>query len=611
MIRHDWLESVFSDGSPQFVTPSFPVKGDKLKIRIRAYDSAPIEKVWLKSFSRGSLSMTAARKSKSVSPFVYYTASISCSDYCLEYCFVIQSKDGVFHYNQAGVSEGLERQSANFKLLQDCDLPTHFYGRTFYQIFPDRFYNHDIELTPNPGQIEAHGHHSKVRKWDQKPLEYLQGFCLDYFGGDLPGIESKLNYLSDLGVNGLYLNPIFEAPTHHKYDCQDYYKVDPYLGGDQALINLSSSCKQKDIKLMLDISVNHTGITHDWKNSKPDFYHRTEGGIHRWAGVDTLLTLDYENDDVHKEIYSGDTSVLKHWLKEPFNIDAWRFDVAHCMAREGKRYTHLDVWRNIREHLKPYGNPYLLAEFWDDGRDFLNGDMWDASMNYYGFCRPVRLFFGEPEWQIFRHLYTHEREFIDASIFAKLIEQALEVLPFQIQNLQYNLLNSHDIHRMNSFSAIDLHSQIQTASLLMFHPGIANIYYGEEIALEGHYKSVEGCRYTMQWTSDIDNHPLREVYKILTRMREHSIFELGSYRIIKAEGGVFIAIRFDEKDFILLAINRDSDKAEIVLDLNPYLLITQRGNALDLLIDRHMKISESGHLKLSLKPNDCQLIASC
>ena len=110
------------------------------------------------------------------------------------------------------------------------------------------------------------------------------------------------------------------------------------------------------------------------------------------------------------------------------------------MAREGQRYTHLDVWRNIREHLKPYGNPYLLAEFWDDGRDFLNGDMWDASMNYYGFCRPVRLFFGEPEWQIFRHIYTQEREYIDASTFAKLLSQALEVLPFQIQNLQRDWL---------------------------------------------------------------------------------------------------------------------------------------------------------------------------
>ena len=98
----DWLESVFSDGSPQFVTPTFPVRGDKLKIRIRVYESAAIKKIWLKSFSRGSLTMTVARKSKTVSPFVYYTASISSSDFCLEYCFVIQSEDGVFHYNQAG-----------------------------------------------------------------------------------------------------------------------------------------------------------------------------------------------------------------------------------------------------------------------------------------------------------------------------------------------------------------------------------------------------------------------------------------------------------------------------------------------------------------------------
>ena len=541
-----------------------------------------IQKIWLKSFSRGSLTMTPARKSKTIKPFTYYTASISSSDYCLEYCFVIQTENGVFHYNQGGITKGLERQSANFKLLQDCQLPVEFYGRTFYQIFPDRFCNKNPELTPEQGQIKAHGHLSKVRGWTQKPLEYLQGYCLDYFGGDLPGIESKLNYLNDLGVDGVYLNPIFEAPTHHKYDCQDYYKVDPYLGGDDALSNLSRSCRQLDTKLMLDISVNHTGITHDWKNSKPDFYHKTEGGIHRWAGVDTLLTLDYENEDVHKTIYSDNNSVLKYWLKEPFNIDAWRFDVAHCMAREGNRFTHIDVWRNIRQHLKPYGNPYLLAEFWDDGRDFLNGDMWDASMNYYGFCRPVRLFFGEPEWQIFRHLHSRKREFIEASTFAKLFLQALEVLPFQIQNLQYNLLNSHDIHRMSSYSATDLESQIQTASLLMFHPGIANIYYGEEVALEGHYSSVEGCRYPMQWNENLDDHPLKRIYKKLGRMRRHAIFKLGSYRIIWAKGGTFIAVRFDDKDYALLIINRDSERSEITLDMNPYLHCAQRSFLSDL-----------------------------
>lgn len=606
MSYSNWQKSVFSDGSPQFVSPSFPTRGQKISIRLRLFEGAPVQKVWLKSFSRGSLSMTVARRSKIASPFVYFTASISSSDYVLEYCFVLQTTDGLYHFNQAGLGKGLERQSCNFKLLQDCQLPLDFYGRTFYQIFPDRFKNGRPELTPQPGEIKAHGYSSSIRKWNQKPLEYLRGYCLDYFGGDLAGIESELDYLEKLGINGLYLNPIFDAPTHHKYDCQDYFKVDPHLGGNEALTSLSRACSQRDMKLMLDISVNHTGITHPWKHSRSDFYFKTESGIHRWAGVDTLLTLDYDNEALHDMIYRSAESVLQYWLKQPFNISAWRFDVAHCMAREGLRFKHEEVWRGIREYLKPLGNPYLLAEYWDDGRSFLQGDMWDACMNYYGFSRPVRLFFGEPEWHVFRNYCEQPRNYLDASDLAVQFTQALEELPFQVQNLQYNLLNSHDVHRMSSYSTTDLQSQIQAAALLMFHPGIASLYYGEEIALDGHYSSVEGCRYPMLWENPTE-HSLYSVYCKLTAMRSKNLFKLGSYKILIAEGGIYVALRFDEKDICILAIQRDSQAVHLTIDLDPYLLTSQRSKLRELMYSNQIEISNSGQLELRLQPHDCQI----
>lgn len=606
MQNSSWKTSVFSDGSPQFVTPSFPKKGQKIAVRLRVFESAPIEKVWLKSFSRGSLSLTVARKLKVSSPFAYYTASISSTDHCIEYSFLIKTSEGCYHFNQAGLGEGLERQSCNFRLLQDCDLPEHFYGRTFYQIFPDRFYNGKPELTPQSGQINAHGHQSTRRNWDQKPLEYLKGYCLDYFGGDLPGVESKLDYLEDLGINGIYLNPIFDAPTHHKYDCQDYLNVDPHLGGNQSLENLSSQCSQRKIKLMLDISVNHTGITHPWKKTNPDYYHRTEWGIHKWAGVETLLTLDYENEQVHDVIYRSEDSILKHWLRKPYEIDAWRFDVAHCMAREGSRFKHEEVWREIRSHLKPEGNPYLLAEFWDDGRSFLQGDMWDGCMNYYGFCRPVRLFFGEPEWHVFSQFSTDTRSYLNAHELANQFSQALVELPYQIQHLQYNLLNSHDIHRMSSYSTLSLSSQIQAAALLMFHPGIASIYYGEEVALDGHFSSVEGCRYPMDWNSPRKN-PLFKAYSKLAKMRSHNLFRLGSYRVIKAQLGLYIAIRFDEKDVCIIAIQRSDEPVDVTVDLHAHLLMTQRKSLKEVFSNKTDEISGSGKFNIKLSSQGCQI----
>ena len=169
----------------------------------------------------------------------------------------------------------------------------------------------------------------------------------------LQGIQQKIPYLKELGVTALYLNPIFYAPSSHKYDCLDYFHVDPHFGGDQALADLSAALHANGMKLILDISINHTGIAHKWFNRDGDWFDKKIGAYnnpyalerkyyffqednsyHGWFNVDTMPTLNYTSEELRHIIYRGEDSVLKKWLKLGFRN-----------SQRAKKAEHSTSWR--------------------------------------------------------------------------------------------------------------------------------------------------------------------------------------------------------------------------------------------------------------------------
>ena len=415
-IMNTWLESVHSDGTAAFVSNPSPKLKETVTIRIRMYESAPVEHVLLRTAPNGAEWLTEMHLAKKERGFVYYEAPLTMTENRMHYQFYLICPDVVYFYTQKEITTYVPDQTYDFVLLADYVQPSWVKEAVFYQIFPERFCNGDPSNDVQDGEYSQDGHPAiRMKHWEDKPLHYKQGRCMDFFGGDLQGVKEKIPYMKELGVTAVYLNPIFFAPSVHKYDCLDYFHVDPHFGGDEALADLSKALHENGMKLILDISINHTGIAHKWFNRDGAWFDKTVGAYnnpdskerdfyffgkgnsyHGWMGVSTLPTLNYTSEALRDVIYRSEDSVLKKWLKPPYSIDGWRFDVADVFARNNEVQLAHELWPQIRQSIRAV-NPqaYILAEDWGDCAEYLQGNEWDSPMNYFGCGRVIRQFLGE------------------------------------------------------------------------------------------------------------------------------------------------------------------------------------------------------------------------
>lgn len=278
--------------------------------------------------------------------------------------------------------------------------------QVFYQIFPDRFARSEAR---EAGQDQVYYHHAAgqnivLKAWDE-PLTGEAGGST-FYGGDLDGISEKLPYLKQLGVTALYLNPVFVAPSVHKYDTADYRRVDPQFGGDAALLRLRHNTQREGMRLILDGVFNHTGDSHPWFDRhqqasngachQPDspwrewFNFSQEGVAHNWLGYASLPKLDYRSSSLVNEIYAGEDSVVRHWLKAPWSMDGWRLDVVHMLGEDGGARNNLRHIAGITQAAKrEQPEAFVFGEHFGDARQWLQADAEDAAMNYRGFTFPL------------------------------------------------------------------------------------------------------------------------------------------------------------------------------------------------------------------------------
>ena len=271
----NWQESVYSDGTAMFVSDPSPRLGETVTVSLRLYEAAPVRHVLLRWLRNGLVQMTHAKKVRVERGLAWYEAQMPVTERRMQYQFYLVTDKAIWFYTQKGVSTCMPDHAYDFVLLADYVQPAWVKEAVFYQIFPERFCNGDPSNDVLTGEYAQEGHPAiHMDHWTDRPLDYQQGFCLDFFGGDLQGIQQKIPYLKDLGVTALYLNPIFRAPSVHKYDCVDYFHVDPHFGGDEALAALSAALHENGMKLILDISINHTGANHRWFNRDGMFFQR-------------------------------------------------------------------------------------------------------------------------------------------------------------------------------------------------------------------------------------------------------------------------------------------------------------------------------------------------
>ncbi|EPS1773450.1 TPA: maltodextrin glucosidase [Klebsiella aerogenes] len=451
--------------------------------------------------------------------------------------------------------------------------------QVFYQIFPDRFARSEAR---EAGQDEVYYHHAAgqdivLKAWDE-PLTGEAGGST-FYGGDLDGISEKLPYLKQLGVTALYLNPVFVAPSVHKYDTADYRRVDPQFGGDAALLRLRHNTQREGMRLILDGVFNHTGDSHPWFDRhqqasngachQPDspwrewFNFSPDGVAHNWLGYASLPKLDYRSSSLVNEIYAGEDSVVRHWLKAPWSMDGWRLDVVHMLGEDGGARNNLRHIAGITQAAKrEQPEAFVFGEHFGDARQWLQADAEDAAMNYRGFTFPLWGFLANTD-------ISYDPQHIDAQTCMAWMDNYRAGLSHQQQLRMFNQLGSHDTARFKSLLGKDV-ARLPLAVVWLFcWPGVPCIYYGDEVGVDGNNDPF--CRKPFPWDPALQDENLLALYKRMTILRKgHQALRYGGCQVIYAEDNVVIFVRVYKQQRVLVAINR-GHACEVVIDASPLL----------------------------------------
>lgn len=455
--------------------------------------------------------------------------------------------------------------------------------QVFYQIFPDRFAR---SSSRDAEQDKVYYHHAAgqeivLRDWDEPVTAQAGGST--FYGGDLDGISEKLPYLKKLGVTALYLNPVFTAPSVHKYDTEDYRHVDPQFGGDQALMHLRQKTQQQGMRLVLDGVFNHSGDSHTWfdryqrgsggachnpESPWRDWYSFSPDGVALdWLGYSSLPKLDYQSESLVNEIYRGEDSIVRHWLKAPWNMDGWRLDVVHMLGEAGGARNNLKHVAGIVQAAKEtQPEAYVFGEHFGDARQWLQADAEDAAMNYRGFTFPLWGFLANTD-------ISYDPQQIDAQTCMAWMENYRAGLSHQQQLRMFNQLDSHDTARFKSLLGNDV-ARLPLAVVWLFSwPGVPCIYYGDEVGLDGDNDPF--CRKTFPWQAEKQDVTLLALYQRMAKLR-HSIPALryGGCQVVYAEDNVVVFLRVYQQQRVLVAINR-GEACEVVLPASPLLNVTE------------------------------------
>ncbi len=574
------LPLVYSACSGAFVSPLFPGKGEAVTLSV-AFSDSP-ERVYVKYDSdTGLVFMKEMAQSGDFNGAVKYSAKVkaSCDETLFHYFFAFFIDGASYYYSKAGVTRFEPPVYQRFSLMTGQSAPLWVASSTCYQIFPDRFCNGDEAVGAKKGEYQFDGGEVTTPQWTEKPKSWDFSRCCDFYNGDLKGIEKRADYLKALGINVIYINPIFSSESVHRYDTVDFFSIDPKLGGDEALVSLVETMHKNDIRVVLDISINHTGLNGVWlkkaleepQSEEHDFYYfNPDGTFACWQEVKTLPQLRYSSSKLRDKMYRDENSVMKKYIRPPFNIDGWRLDVAPEVGRRGAEQLCQEVWREINVELRRVKRDlYLVGEDWDDSTLFLQGDMWNATMNYYGSGRPLRCWMGEEDR--FLSLGEGHNPGLDKPLtgeeMCEAFRSAVDSVPGQTPYLQMNLFDSHDTPRLHNHAEIfdrDIYKGVQLALYML--PGMPSTYYGDEVLLDGTIESNEGARYPMEWRIGKQDRDMLSYMSLLGTIRHDANWGWSAVSFRALDEKAFSIIRVEDGKAFVAVINRGEER-ELELDL--------------------------------------------
>ena len=542
--------------------------------RFRVHTEKNISKLWL-LLEDEDFRPVELRKYAETDRFVFWGVQVEFRANVAKFSFAATTEDNLNLYlGTSGIANFIspsEKWIYDSSIYQRHSIPDWVYGSVMYQVFPERFANGRSEINPE-----------NTVEWGSVPTR------LDFQGGDLYGVIDKLDHIESLGVNILYLNPIFLSGSTHKYDSWDHFKVDPTLGGDDGLRDLISNCHDRNIKVILDCSLNHVHPRHfafqdivkngensEYKNwftifdypvrliHRPHLYANTykvgwdgneeeykrylektfeetkvpvevrdddgpivEPSYKAWWGVPDMPKVNFES----KEARQWALDVTKHWI-ENFDIDGWRMDVA--------KELDFSFWKEFRDIAhKANKDTLLISEIFGDTSQWLQGDRFDGTMNYS---------FREAMTDYFATKRINNKEFADS------LANLYSMYSFEALSSCQNLLSSHDVKRFLNRCGNEEDGILGAIFLQATFPGIAGIYYGDEIGLGGaddpFNREPFPWHIEESWNSTI----LDYTKKLMNIKKSSSIFKYGRFELLD-DNEQFVAFRRILKDESMLCI---------------------------------------------------------
>ncbi len=511
------------DGSGLYVSPSRHTLGGTAHLRVRVAAPHPVS-VSVRTVEDGEPRFTPAELAEEKHGEQWFEAEITVCNPVTRYRFLITSATPHTYawLNGTGLNYRDVSDAHDFRVTSHDGAPRWAEESVLYQIFPDRF------ATTGAAQAESRElpEWALPREWDDPVAPLWPETSNEYFGGDLPGITTHLDYLQGLGVTGIYLTPIFPGGSNHRYDARTFTEVDPLLGGNDALAELSQALHSRGMHIVGDLTTNHTGNTHEWftraladpESEERSFYYWTESGYASWLGIDTLPKLNYHSPELWDRFVRGPKSIVGMWLREPYNLDGWRIDVANMTGRRGSDDFAHEVARAVRDtstEINP--DALVIGEHFHDATGDVDGDGWHANMNYTGFTRPLWTWLVAEESELpFIGMPATIPSLPGPEVVASM-NDFLAQIPWQVQQAQWNMLGSHDTARIRTVVGSDDRLIVAAAALFTL-PGTPVIFSGDELGFEG--TNGDHSRTTIPWDRiDEVNPAIRSAYTALAHLR--------------------------------------------------------------------------------------------
>jgi len=551
------------DGSPLYVSNSGPKPGEKVTLSVRVPHSYLATGLHLRIYHDGEARYFPLTKDSKITSTdeSWWRVKVEMMNVQNSYRFLIANGTTYTWLTAAGMRDFEPNSNTDFKLLAKPKYPEWISQRVLYQIFPDRF--------ATSGKSRKLPKWAIPQKWEDAHNGKYKSGGQDFYGGDFAGIESKLSYIEELGVGGIYFTPIFASLSNHRYDATSFDHVDPLLGGDKEFLSFLKATRKKKLKVIIDLTTNHVGVGHTWftkakksKSAKERGYFfwdkKSPFGYIGWADLASLPKLNFASKALRTALYKGKSSALQRWLRPPFSLDGWRIDVGNMTGIYRDEDHHDEVVREIREVMDSVSpHAWLVAENADMQPVDLDGSSWHGTMNYQGFARPL--------WSWINHKADVRpggqgmpvaMPVITTQQFVSTMREFNGGIPWRSLLASMNLLDSHDTARMRNIVGGDRDRHLSAMTLLLTYPGVPSIFAGDELGLQGAWG--EAARTPMPWgREDLWDHDFLAATKKLIAIRSRSsALADGGLRFLAVEEDHFIFMRELKGESIFVLISR-------------------------------------------------------